>query len=211
MHHLCKWLKANKISLNSSKTEVLIFRHQNKPIMHRKKPEDKLSKWNITIKIDGKTIEPSTHVKYLRILVDSFLNWNFHIDELSTKHSHAVGMLANIRHYINVKTLSMVYHGIFSSLLLYGSQIWEQSNQSVSKMEKLQNKALRIINFKPLRYSVNSLYNKCEILKFGDSIKLSNFLYDHDNIKGNLPTTLCAGITPLDRLLEIKKVTIFLL
>ena len=47
-------------------------------------------------------------------------------------------------------------------------------------MEKLQNKALRIINFKPL-------YNKCEILKFGDVIK------------GNLPTTfLCAGITILD-------------
>ena len=65
-------------------------------------------------------------------------------------------------------------------------------------MEKLQNKALRIINFKPFRYSVNSLYNKCEILKFGDSIKLTIFLYAHDNIKGNLPTTLCAGITLLD-------------
>ena len=36
-------------------------------------------------------------------------------------------------------------------------------------------------------------------MKFGDSIKLSNFLYVHDNIKGNLPTTLCAGITLLDR------------
>ena len=27
---------------------------------------------------------------------------------------------------------------------------------------------------------------------------LSNFLYAHDNIKGNLPTTLCAGITLLN-------------
>ena len=154
--------------------------------------------WNITIKIDGKKIEPSTHVKYLGILIDSFLNWNFHIDKLSTKLSCAVGMLAKIRHYINANTLSMVYHAIFSSLLLYGSQIWRQSNQSVSKMEKLQNKALRSINFKPLKYSVNSLYNTCEILKFGDSIKLSNFLYAHDNIKGNLSTTLGAGITLLE-------------
>ena len=177
---------------------VLIFRHQNKPIVYRKKPEDKLSMWNINIKIDGKKIEPSSHVKYLGILINSFLNWNFHIDELSTKLSCAVGMLAKIRHYINEKKLSMVYHGIFSSLLLYGSQIWGQSNQSVSKMEKLQNKPLRIINFKPFRYSVNSLYNKCEILKFGASIKLSNFLYAHGNIKGNLPTTLCAGITLVD-------------
>ena len=60
LKYLCKLLKANKISLNASKTKVLIFRHQNKLIMYRKKPEDKLSKWNITIKIAGKKIEPST-------------------------------------------------------------------------------------------------------------------------------------------------------
>ena len=29
-----------------------------------------------------------------------------------------------------------------------------------------------MINFKPLKYSVNSLYNKCEILKFGDNIRV---------------------------------------
>ena len=31
-----------KISLNASKTKVLIFRHKNKRIMYRKQPEDKL-------------------------------------------------------------------------------------------------------------------------------------------------------------------------
>ena len=75
LKYLCKWLKANQISLNASKTKVLIFRHENKPIMYRKNPEDKLSMWNITIKIDGKKIESSTHAKYLGILIDSFLNW----------------------------------------------------------------------------------------------------------------------------------------
>ena len=35
-------------------------------------------------------------------------------------------------------------------------------------------------------------------MKFGESIKLPIFLYAHDNIKGNLPSTLCAGITLLD-------------
>ena len=100
--YLCKWLKANKISLNASKTKALIFRHQNKHVMYRKNPKDKLSMWNITIKTNGKKIELSSHVKYLGILIDSFLNWNFHIiDELSTKLSRAVGMLAKIRHSIN--------------------------------------------------------------------------------------------------------------
>ena len=74
-------------------------------------------------------------------------------------------------------------------------------------MEKLQNKALRIINFKPLRYSVNSLYNKCEILKFGDSIlSYQIFYHAHDNIKGNL-LVFHFWTVNTRRLLEIKKVT----
>ena len=32
LRNLCNWLKANKISLNASKTELLIFRHTNKKI-----------------------------------------------------------------------------------------------------------------------------------------------------------------------------------
>ena len=132
------------------------------------------------------------------VLIDSHLNWNFQIDELSTKLSRAVGMLAKIRHYVNQKTLNMIYHGIFSSLLLYCSQIWGQSNKSLLKMEKLQNKALRIINFEHSRCSVNPLYNKCEVLKFSDSIKLLNFLFAHDNIKGNLPSSLYDSITLVD-------------
>ena len=39
--------------------------------------------------------------------------------------------------------------------------------------------------------SVNPLYSKCKILKFADNIKLSNFLFAHDSIKSNLPTTFC--------------------
>ena len=30
LRNLCNWLKANKISLNANKTELLIFRHPNK-------------------------------------------------------------------------------------------------------------------------------------------------------------------------------------
>ena len=166
--------------------------------MFKKKTDEHRKPFDIKIKIDGKKIEPSTHVKYLGILIDSHLNWNFQADEVSTKLSRAVGMLAKIRHYVNPKTLNMIYHGIFSSILLYGSQIWGQSNKVILKMGKLQNKALRVINFKPVRSSTNPLYNKCEILKFADSIKLSNFLFAHDNIKGNLPTSLCDSITLVD-------------
>ncbi len=147
--------------------------------MYRKNPTDPLRPWKIDIKIDGKRIEPSTHVKYVGVLLDSHLEWNYHVDDLSAKLSRAVGMLAKIRHYVSTNTLNMIYHGIFSSLLMYGSQIWGQSNSSISKMEKLQNRALRIINFEGYRSSTDELYKKSEILKFADSkIEISNFIWD---------------------------------
>ena len=57
-------------------------------------------------------------------------------------------------------------------------------------MENLQNKAMRRLNFKPSRFTVNPLYSEVEILKFSDSINLSNFLLAHDCISGNLPSAL---------------------
>ena len=53
------------------------------------------------------------------------------------------------------------------------------------------NKALRIMKFEHPRSPSNVLYNECKILKLDDSIKLSNYLFAHDNFKNNLPSVLC--------------------
>ena len=55
------------------------------------------------------------------------------------------------------------------------------------------------------RPSVNPLYSKCKILKFADNIILSNFLFAHDSIKSNLPTSFCDSITTHPHTSEIKK------
>ena len=82
MSFLTCWLKANKISLNASKTEILIFRNPRKPI-----------NYEIKIELDGKRLYPSKFVKYLGILIDTHLNWNYHIKILAPKLSRAIGML----------------------------------------------------------------------------------------------------------------------
>ena len=177
---LSKWLRANKISLNASKTELLIFRHQNKKI-----------NFDLNIKINGKKITPSLYVKYLGVYIDCHLNWKNHVSEVSTKLSRACGMLAKIRHYVCHQTLITIYYGIFSSIMLYGSQIWGQANQTRQIIKIIQNKALRVINFEHPRSSTDTLYRNCKIVKFEDNIKLSNFLFAYDTYTNNLPTSLC--------------------
>ena len=105
---LCKWLKANKISLNASKTELIIFRDPSRKFY-----------FDLKIKVGGKKLFPCDSVKYLGILIDCHLNWNAHEKALTPKLSRAIGMLSKIRHYIDRNTLIMIYYGIFSSLLLY--------------------------------------------------------------------------------------------
>ena len=73
-----------------------------------------------------------------------------------------------------------------------------KSEKVISKMQKLQNKALRVMNYESPRSSPNPLFNKSEILKFGDQIKLSNFLFAYDNLKRNLPSVLCDMISPVN-------------
>ena len=135
--YLCKRLKANKISLNASKTELIIFRHPNKE-----------PKYELKVKIDGKRLFPTKYVKYLGILRDSYLNWNYHTDILASKLSRAIGMLSQIRHYVPKGTLHEIYYGIFSSILTYSCQVWGQiQNKHINRILKLQDKAIRVINF----------------------------------------------------------------
>ena len=136
LHFLCKWFQTNKISLNASKTEILFLETLKK-----------ISEHELKIKIDGKKLTTSMFVKYLGVLIDCHLNWKTHKMDLHHKLSRAIGMLCKIRHFVNYDTLSMIYYGIFSSILMYGSQIWGHREGVVKRLQILQNKALRVMNF----------------------------------------------------------------
>ena len=180
LRSLCNWLKANKISLNCGKTELLIFRHPNKQI-----------NYDLKIKINGKTLIASKSVKYLGIVIDPHLNWSHHVDSLSSKLSRAIGMISKMRHFVSETTLRSIYYGIFSSLLTYGAQIWAQfNNKHVCRLQKLQDRAIRRLNFAKPRDPPSPLYKRSAILKLSDHVKLQNFLYVHNSINGSLPEAL---------------------
>ena len=177
LKNLASWLKSNKISLNAGKTELLIFRNPRKPI-----------DYDLKIKLDGKRLYPSKYVKYLGVLIDPHLNWSYHIQAIASKLSRAIGMLAKIRHFVSVENLRNIYHGIFASLQNYGAQIWDQrQNSHVKRIIKLQDRAIRIMNFSQYREPTSALYKKSEVLKFKDNITLNSYLYVYDNFKGLLP------------------------
>ena len=110
---LCHWLNANKISLNASKTEYIIFKHARKP-----------TNFDVRLFINGNRLVPSNCIKYLGVLLDS--SWKSQINNVAIKLKKVNGALALLRHYVPSNILRQVYYAIFHSHLQYCNQVWGQ-------------------------------------------------------------------------------------
>ena len=86
-------LNANKIFLNVSKTEAVLFKSI------RKQTEATLK-----LKLNGKKLYTANSVKYLRIKLDENLNWHEQINNVAVKLSRANAMLSKVRHFVHKKT-----------------------------------------------------------------------------------------------------------
>ena len=97
-------------------------------------------------------------------------------------------MLSKIRHYVPKAELRSIFHAIFSSHMVYGCQIWGQGKGShLENIHKLQDRALRIINFQDFRTNANQSYSSNKILKLQDHIKVQNCLFIYDYLNNLLP------------------------
>ena len=186
---LFKWLLANKISLNTAKTELVIFR----------KPSSKRPP--LKILLNGTRIYPSNNIKYLGVYLDEFLNGDAHCSQLQRKLNRAKGMIAKSRHYLsnNEQNILSIYHSIYSSHMIYGCQIWGQNNTpSFNKIQVNQNNALRLVSFAPsFRDHVTPIYHSYKLLKLRDYVTLQNLLLVHDFFNNNLPDSFSHYFTLL--------------
>ena len=118
------------------------------------------------------------------------MSWNEQIYQMKLKLNCLIGILSKLRSHSNVNTLRIAYYSLFQSHLQYGIQLWGQKNQEIKEiMQKLQNRALRKINFKKFHHSIKHIYNDLKILKFADMLKIQNclFMYQVEKIMHLLP------------------------
>ena len=109
-------LCSNKIGLNVSKTETILFRH----------PKKKMN-YDLKLKLHGKRLCLSQKTKYLGIHIDQHLSWKTQLDAVAKKLRRANGIISKLRHFLFLKTMVQVYHALFQSHVNYGLQIWAQN------------------------------------------------------------------------------------
>ena len=176
LEQLNLWLNVNRLALNISKTNFVIFHTFNKTLHH-----------NVTLKINKKAIMQKDYIKYLGVIIDCHLNWKHHILNVSKKISRSIGVVYKLREFMNTKMLKSIYYSLIYSHLVYAIQVWGSAcDTELNKILILQKKAVRMITNNdqyplvpgPLIPS-NPIFSELEILKVKDVFKLyvSKFIY----------------------------------
>ena len=154
LEKLMVWLSINKLSLNIGKTNYMIF---SPP---RKKP---LATNPVIIR--GTEIKQISETKFLGVVVDDKLSWKNHINYISRKISRGIGIILKARKFLPKSYLLSLYSSFIYPYYDYCIEVWgKASNIVLSKLIKLQKKAIRIISFKPSRDPTEPLFNSLEIL-----------------------------------------------
>ena len=113
---ICDWLKANKLSLNALKTELMLLCLTTRNIR-------KLGSLP-TIRIDSHLIRKVYKSRYLGLIADDKLSWNEHMIHISAKIRRNIFVIKRTKRYIPNDTLIMLYRTLVEPYLRYCNTTW---------------------------------------------------------------------------------------
>jgi len=168
--HVNNWFVANKLSLNTSKTNYILFSSHRKHVP--------LVKGIITI--NGTPIPQVTTAKFLGIYVDQFLTWKDHIEAVATKIAKNIGILSRIAYLLPINIRINLYYSIVHPYLTYCNIIWASNYPSrLKRLTTLQKRAIRIMNNSSYLLPTDPIFKHLRILKLEQitSWQVSEFMY----------------------------------
>ena len=129
-----KWMMSNNLIVNASKTVALSLSiGRNTRNLNS----------DITLGLDGQTLNQTTSARYLGIIVDDHLSFKSLINHLENEISRSVGVIAKLSDYLPHNTLITLYYTLIQSHLLYALPVWASTYKThLLKLKKLQNRAL---------------------------------------------------------------------
>lgn len=152
------WFLANRLNLNTSKTEIMIFSLRNM--------ED--------------LINPVS-TKFLGVYLDSRLLWDEHTSYVCKKISKNIYLLRNIVGRVSESALVAAYHGLIHSIISYAILVWGHATSSANVFS-LQRRAVRVISGIKYREDCRDQFKKLNILTVPCTYIFQCLLYIKNNL-----------------------------
>jgi len=203
LNKLASWFKANRMAVNVSKTNYIIFHTKGKKVdmnglhvvFNNNDPndptQDPLLIQNLERIYDN---NPDTKLRYYKLLgvhFDEQLTFNKHISHICAKLSRANYLLRRVSNFISPKCLRMLYFSLFHSHLLYCNNIISCTSQSnLNKNFPVATKSNKNHHTKSSSSEhTGPLFTSLRILPFEKFLLLNKLLFMHAVAYGYAPSS----------------------
>ena len=156
MNQVGKWMNANKLTINYSKSNFMLFASKKK-------------KRKFKLEINNNHITESESVKYLGVIIDNKLIWKTHIEHICSKIVKGSWALTRLKKYVSKQTLIKIYYSMIYSHLRYCITTWGSAYKTtLMPLIKLQKQIVRIIGGCDYRDYTELIFQDMKLLTLSD-------------------------------------------
>lgn len=148
------WFQQNLLTINTTKTNYIIFAAKNKKI------------GNYTpLKINNQNINKVDHEKYLGLILDSKLTWLPHIQKIKSKLQSLTGTLRGIVRCLPRQIRYLIYFSLVKPHIDYLVEIWGSAAKThINLLQIAQNKLLKTLFNYDYLTPTQSLYEETKLM-----------------------------------------------
>ena len=149
--------------------------------------------------IGGDIIKQVSSVKSLGVHIDENLSWNMHIEKIAKKIASGIGAIKRCRPFVNRTTLESVFNVLVQPYFNYCSEVWGHCNKGLwNKLQKLQNRAARILTFSSYDTSADPLFVQLNWRRLDTQRQIQVATMVYKSIHGLAPDYLGSLFTKYD-------------
>ena len=136
--NLNEWLRANKLSLNTTKTEVMLICSRQRLAAQARK--------ELSVETENIGIKQVVKAESLGVIIDTTLSWDEQITKMTKKISSCLGVIKRARKFITEDCAIQLYNALIAPHFDYCSEVWGDTYDAhLDRLQKLQNRAARIV------------------------------------------------------------------
>ena len=122
LENINQWFVSNKLSLNiRKKTTKYPFFHKTKRNIPLLLPK---------LIINNYEIQRTESIKFFWVLLGENLSWKEHIKYNENKIAKNLGLLYKAKHYLNKRSLLVLYYSFIHTYINYGNITWGSTNRT---------------------------------------------------------------------------------
>ena len=180
LSNISDWFKANKLTLNVSKSSCILFKKNTKNEI-------------LQLTFQNIKIPQCTRVKFLGVWLDEQLDWTYHCNTVINKIKRNSHLLRISYNSLTVQALKLIYYSQIQSHVQYGLLVW--GNQCKEPLKSSIQKQLTICWRLVAKGKENKQDNKLSFLTLKNLIKLKNVKLGYKVDKGLVPTKISQMIS----------------